>query len=83
MDIIWNLFSRNLLLILWININFIKEDTYMILLLILIITALILITAVILGFSALGSAAILIFGDVIVCIVFIVLIVRWLIKRKK
>ena len=55
----------------------------MILLLILIITALILITAVILGFSALGSAAILIFGDVIVCIVFIVLIVRWLIKRKK
>lgn len=55
----------------------------MILFTILILILLILIAVVILGLSTIGSAAIIIFGDVIVCGVFIVLIIRWLIKRKK
>ena len=49
----------------------------MILLIILILIVLILTTVVVLSASAIGSAAILIFGDVIVCIGFLV----WLIKK--
>ena len=55
----------------------------MILLTILILILLILIAAVVLGISTIDSAAILIFGDVIVCVVFIVLIIRFIFKRKK
>ena len=55
----------------------------MILFTILILILIILIAVLILGISTIGSAAILIFGDVIVCIVFIVLIIKWLIDRKK
>ena len=55
----------------------------MILFTILILILIILIAVLILGISTIGSAAILIFGDVIVCIVFIVLIIKWLIGRKK
>lgn len=49
----------------------------MILLIILILIVLILTAVVVLSVSVIGSAAILIFGDVIVCIVFLV----WLIKK--
>ena len=55
----------------------------MILLMILLLILIILISVVILGVGTIGSAAILIFGDVIVCIAFIVLIIKWLIGRKK
>ena len=55
----------------------------MILFTILILILIILLTVVILGVSTIGSAAIIVFGDVIVCIVFIVLIIKWLIGRKK
>ena len=49
----------------------------MILLIILILIVLILTAVVVISASAIGSAAILIFGDVIVCISFLV----WLIKK--
>ena len=55
----------------------------MILFIILILILIILLTVAILGISAIGSAAIIIFGDAIVCIIFIVLIIKWLISRKK
>ena len=55
----------------------------MILFMILLLILIILIAVVVFGLSTLGSAAILIFGDVIVCIVLIVLIIKWLIGRKK
>ena len=55
----------------------------MILLTILILILLTLIALVILGASVLGSAVVIIFGDIIVCIVFIVLLIRWMIKRKR
>lgn len=55
----------------------------MILLTILILIALMLMFCVILGVSTLGGAFILVFGDVIVCIVFIVLLIKWLINRRR
>ena len=55
----------------------------MILLTIILLTILILTAVVIVAVSVGGSAFILIFGDVIVCIVFLILLVRWLIKRRK
>ena len=54
-----------------------NKEVEMILLIILILIVLILTTVVVLGASAIGSVAILIFGDVIVCIVFLI----WLIKK--
>ena len=54
----------------------------MILFAILCVILIILIVAIIIGVGTIGSAAILLFGDVIVCIVFIVLIMKWLIERK-
>lgn len=56
---------------------------HMILLTILAIIATILAA---IAFSALvvgGTAFVIIFGDIIVCVVFIVLLIRWLFKRKK
>lgn len=53
----------------------------MILLMILALILLILLAVLILGVSVLGSAAIIIFGDIIVCLVFIVLLIRWIIKK--
>lgn len=53
------------------------KEVEMILLIILILIVLILTAVVVLSASVIGSAAILIFGDVIVCIVFLV----WLIKK--
>lgn len=53
------------------------KEVEMILLIILILIVLILNAVVVLSASVIGSAAILIFGDVIVCIVFLV----WLIKK--
>ena len=55
----------------------------MVLFTILILILIILLAVVILGISTIGSAAIIVFGDVIVCIVFIVLIIKWLIDRKR
>lgn len=54
-----------------------NKEVEMILLIILILIVFILTTVVVLSVSAIGSAAILIFGDVIVCIGFLV----WLIKK--
>lgn len=51
---------------------------FTILLTILIILVVITVSAIAIG----GSAFIVIFGDVIVCIVFIVLIMKWLLKRR-
>lgn len=55
----------------------------MFLFMILLLIAIILAVVVVVGIAAFGSTAIVIFGDVIVCIVFIVLIMRWIIKRRK
>ena len=50
-----------------------------ILLLILVILAVVIAAAV----SAFGAGAILAFADVIVCMVFIVLLIRYIIKKRK
>ncbi len=55
----------------------------MILLLILLLTLALLVGLVIMTVSTVGAIGIVVFGDVIVCIVFIVLITKWLIKRKR
>ena len=55
----------------------------MILLTILALILLILAVTVILAVSLGGATFIIVFGDVIVCAVFIVLIIRLIIKRKR
>ena len=50
---------------------------------ILILTLVLLIVVAVVGISIAGTAGIVIFGDVIVCAVFIVLIIKWLVTRKK
>ena len=55
----------------------------MVLLTILALILLILAVTVILAVSLGGATFIAVFGDVIVCAVFIVLIIRFIIKRKK
>ena len=55
----------------------------MILLTILILTLIILTVLAVLLISTVGAAGIVIFGDVIVCAVFIVLLIKWIIKRKR
>ena len=55
----------------------------MILLTILALILLILAVTVILAVSLGGATFIIVFGDVIVCAVFIVLIIRFIIKRKR
>ena len=54
----------------------------MILITILILTLILLTLLVVATVSAVGAGAIVIFGDVIVCAVFIVLIIKWLVKRR-
>lgn len=54
----------------------------MITLTILILTLLLVVGFIILMTSILGASAIVIFGDVIVCVVFIVLMIKWIINRK-
>ena len=54
----------------------------MILLTILIITALTLMGVTIIGISIAGSVGVILFGDIIVCVVLIILLIRWIIKRK-
>lgn len=51
-------------------------------LLTILITLALLAAIVIFTVSAVGATGIVIFGDVIVCAVFIVLIIKWLIKRR-
>lgn len=58
-------------------------DVNMILITILFIIAAISIVIVVAGVAALGVAGVLVFGDVIVCVVFIVLLIKWLVNRKK
>lgn len=55
----------------------------MILFTIILLTALLLIGLIVLVVSVLGGVGILIFGDVIVCVVFLALILIWLIKKKR
>ena len=55
----------------------------MVLLTILVLTLAILAILTVVVVSTIGAAGIVIFGDVIVCGVFIVLLIKWLIKRKK
>ena len=55
----------------------------MILISILLITLVLLTIITVLTVSAVGAAGIVIFGDVIVCGVFIVLLIKWLAKRRK
>lgn len=55
----------------------------MILFTILLLTLILLTVFVVFAVSIGGSIFIIIFGDVIVCVVFIALIIKYLIKRKK
>ena len=55
----------------------------MILITILLLMALILTIIAVMGISVLGSIGVVLFGDVIVCIAFIFLGIRWLCKRRK
>lgn len=55
----------------------------MILLTLLILTLILLMIFTVFTISAVGAVGIVIFGDVIVCIVFIALLVRYLIRKKK
>ena len=55
----------------------------MILLTILLITAILLTILTVVTISTVGAIGIVVFGDVIVCIVFIALLVRYLVKRRK
>lgn len=55
----------------------------MVLFTILLLTLTLLTVLTVAVISVGGAAFIVIFGDVIVCIVFIVFIMKWLLKRKK
>ena len=55
----------------------------MILLTLLLLTLILLTVFTVFAISTVGAIGIVVFGDVIVCIVFIALLVRYLIKRKK
>jgi hypothetical protein len=55
----------------------------MILFTILLLTLLILTTITVVAISLGGAAFIVVFGDVIVCIVFIALLIKFLTKRKR
>lgn len=55
----------------------------MVLFLILLLTIIILITIVVIAVSIGGSIFVIVFGDVIVCIFIIGLIIKHLLKRKK
>ena len=50
---------------------------------ILVLTLLLLIAFVVVSVSVLGTTGIVLFGDVIVCIVFIVMLIKFIIKRRK
>ena len=50
---------------------------------ILVLTLLLLIAFVVFSVSVLGATGIVVFGDVIVCIVFIVMLIKFIIKRRK
>ena len=55
----------------------------MVLLTILILTLALLLLLTVFVVSTIGAAGVVLFGDVIVCIVFIVLLIKFIIKRKK
>ena len=54
----------------------------MILLTILILTLLILIAFIVGSFASIGAVTIIIFGDVIVCLVFLIYVIKKLIQKK-
>lgn len=54
----------------------------MILLTLLLLTLILLTVFTVFAVSAVGAVGIVIFGDVIVCIVFIALLIRYFVKRK-
>ena len=54
----------------------------MILLTLLLLTLILLTVFTVFAISVTGAVGIVIFGDVIVCIVFITLLIRYLVKRK-
>ena len=56
---------------------------FMITLSILILTLLLLVAFIVLSVSILGATGIVVFGDVIVCTVFIVMLIKFIIKRRK
>ena len=55
----------------------------MILLTLLLLTLILLTVFTVFTISVVGAVGIVIFGDVIVCIVFIALLIHYLVKRKK
>lgn len=55
----------------------------MVLLTLLVLTLILLTIFTVFAISVVGSIGIVIFGDVIVCIVFITLLICYLVKRKK
>lgn len=55
----------------------------MILLPVLITIAILLTVFVVFGISIFGALGFIVFGDVIVCIVLIISLVRWIIKKRK
>lgn len=50
---------------------------------ILVLTLLLLIAFIVFSVSVLGATGIVLFSDVIVCIVFIVMLIKFIIKRRK
>lgn len=49
----------------------------------LLLTLVLLVMITVIGISVVGSIGVVIFGDAIVCIVFIAFIIKWLFKRRK
>ena len=56
---------------------------YMVLFSILAVTLLLLLAIIIFAVGTVGAGVIVVFGDVIVCVIFIVLIMKRLIRRKR
>ena len=61
-----------------------ERRVFIVILITILLIMLILLTVLTVGVvGTIGAAGIVIFGDVIVCIVFIVLLIKWLAKRRK
>ena len=60
-----------------------RRLVFMITFSILVLTLLLLIAFIVFSVSVLGATGIVLFGDVIVCIVFIVMLIKFIIKRRK
>lgn len=60
-----------------------KEDSDMVLFTILVLTLLLLVLFGIFAISVGGAAVIVLFGDVIVCAVFIIMVLKFLVNKRK